>query len=187
MLKDLINIDNVLVHKDILEKKFTCNLDKCKGACCTMESDYGAPVLEEEISKIEALLPQIKKHLPDEAIEEIEKSGFFFEVDGELMISAVNKKDCVFVYYQGDIAKCAIEKVYYDEKTDFVKPISCHLFPIRINDFGGEVLKYEVYDECKDALTLGEITEIPIVEFCKGGLTRKYGNDFYEKLVQKKG
>ena len=186
MLKDLIDIDGVLVNKEIFEKKFTCDLDKCKGACCTMESDYGAPLLEEEIEIINRLLPKIKKHLSNRQIQKIETEGFYFEMDGELMVSAIDNRDCIFAYYHGDIAKCAIEKVYFEENTDFQKPVSCHLFPIRINQFGGDILKYEFYYECSSALELGKITEIPVSEFCEGGLKRKYGEKWYNKLVSKK-
>ena len=187
MLNNLINIDDVLVNKEILETKFTCDLDKCNGACCTMESDFGAPLLEEEIDKIDKVLSKVKKHLSDRQIKEIETKGFYFEMDGDLMVSAIDNQDCIFTYYHGDIAKCAIEKVYYDEDTDFIKPISCHLFPIRINKFGGDILKYEVYDECSSAVALGKITGIPVSEFCGGGLKRKYGSDWHKKLVSKKG
>ncbi|MCF6270409.1 MAG: DUF3109 family protein [Melioribacteraceae bacterium] len=186
MLNNLINIDNVLVNKEILETKFTCNLDRCKGACCTMESDFGAPLLADEIIKINEILPKVKKYLPERQVEEIETNGFYFEIEGDLMISAIDKQDCVFVYYHDDIAKCAIEKVYYEEDTDFIKPISCHLFPIRINQFGGDILKYEVYNECSSAVALGKITEIPLSEFCEDALKRKYGIDWYEKLKRYK-
>jgi hypothetical protein len=186
MLKNLLNIDNVLVNKDVLTEKFTCDLDKCKGACCTMESDYGAPLLEEEIAEIETVLPLVKKHLLPEQIKEIEENGFYFEIDGEIMVSAVNNRECVFAYYDGDIAKCAIEKVYYDEGTSFIKPLSCHLFPIRINRFGGDVLKYEVYPECSSAVALGKTTGISVAEFCNSGLKRKYGSKWYQKLVNQK-
>lgn len=186
MTNDLINIDDVLVKKEILETKFTCDLDKCKGACCTMESDYGAPLLYKEIGKINEVLPKVKKYLSQEQIEEIDNNGFHFTMDGEIMVKAIDNKDCIFAFYEGDIAKCAIEKVYYDESTNFIKPLSCHLFPIRINDFGGDILKYEVYNECSHAVALGKVTEIPIAEFCEGGLKRKYGEEWYDKLKNHK-
>jgi len=186
MLNSLININDVLVSKEILETKFTCDLDKCKGACCTMESNFGAPLLEEEIDEINKVLPKVKKYLSERQIKEIEKNGFYFETDGELMVSAIDNQDCIFTFYHGDIAKCAIEKVYYEEDTNFIKPISCHLFPIRVNQFGGDILKYEVYDECSPAVALGKTTEIRISEFCGDGLKRKYGNEWQKKLISKK-
>lgn len=186
MLKNLINIDDVLVNKEILEKKFTCDLDKCKGACCTMESELGAPLLSEEVEEINKVLPLVKKYLSETQINEIEKNGFYFEVEGDKMVKAIDNRDCIFAFWEGDIAKCAIEKVYYDENTSFIKPISCHLFPIRINKFGGDILKYEVYSECSHAVTLGNITETTIAEFCNGSLKRKYGEDWYNKLQKQK-
>ena len=186
MLKNLLNIDGVLVNKEILSEKFTCDLDKCKGACCTMESDYGAPLMDEEIEEIEKVLPKVKKYLSEKQIEKIEKNGFYFEIDGEIMLSAIDRRDCIFAYYEGDIAKCAIEKVYYEEATDFIKPLSCHLFPIRINQFGGDVLKYEIYDECSSAIALGKITKISVAKFCESGIKRRYGNKWYQKLVNQK-
>ncbi len=186
MINNLINIDDVLVSKEIIQKNFTCDLKKCKGSCCTMESDYGAPLLEEEIEEINAVLPEVNKYLSKIQIEEIEKNGFHFEIDGEIMVRAIDNRDCIFVYYDGDIAKCALERVYYDGDSNFIKPLSCHLFPIRINKFGGDVLKFEFYNECTAALILGQITEIPVSEFCEGGLKRKYGAEWYEKLITHK-
>jgi len=186
MLSNFVNIENVLVSKEILEKKFTCDLDKCKGICCTMESELGAPLLEEEIALIEEVLPKVKKYLSKEQIDEIDKNGFYFDIEGELMVKAINSRECIFAFYTGDIAKCALEKVYYEEKTNFVKPLSCHLFPIRINKFGGDVLKYEVYEECAHAVALGQITEIAIADFCEGGLKRKYGEPWFNKLKNQK-
>lgn len=183
MIKDFINNDDVLINEEIFRKKFTCDLSICKGACCTMESDYGAPLLGSEIDKIEKVLPIVKKYLSEKHLEFLNKNGFWFEIEGDLMVSSINKKECVFAYYEGDIAKCAIEKAYYDEKTDFIKPISCHLFPIRINNFGGDILKYEEYSECRPALEKGEETKLTIAEFCKDGLIRMYGSKWYQKLM----
>lgn len=185
-MKDLINIDDVLVNKEIIKRTFTCDLNKCKGACCTVESDYGAPLLKEEIDEITIALPAIKKILSQVQNNEIDKNGFHFEIDGELMVKAIDNKDCIFAYYDGDVAKCAIERAYYNGESKFIKPLSCHLFPIRINQFGGDVLKYEIYDECSGAFALGAITEIPVFEFCEGGLKRKYGKTWYNKLKNHK-
>jgi len=184
MFKDFIDIDNILVNEEVLRKKFTCDLEKCKGACCTMESDYGAPLLGSEIEKIENVLPIVKKYLPEMHLEYLNNHNFWFEVDGDLMVSSFNKRECVFAYYEGDIAKCAIEKAYYEEGTDFIKPISCHLFPIRVNKFGGDILKYEEYAECSPALENGKKTKLTVAQFCKAGLERLYGSEWYKKLMK---
>jgi len=184
MFKDFIEINDVLVNEEVLRKKFTCDLNKCKGACCTMESDYGAPLLGSEIEKIENVLPMVKKYLPRKQLRYLKNNKFWFEIDGALMVSSVKKRECVFVYYDGKIAKCAIEKAYYNEESDFIKPISCHLFPIRVNKFGGDILKYQEYSECSVALEYGEETKLTIAQFCKDGLERMYGTEWYKKLMK---
>lgn len=181
------NIDGVLVNKDIVTKKFTCDLKACKGACCTMKSEYGAPLNSKEIDIIEGFLPKISEYLPQKSITEIKKNGFWVKKDGELMTKSHGDTDCVFVFYEGDVAKCAIEKAYNEGKIDFIKPISCHLFPIRVSDFGGDVLRYEEYEVCKPALKLGEETKLSVLEFCEKPLRRAFGDNFYNKLKKLNG
>ncbi len=182
-----LDIDDILITQGVLETKFTCDLSKCKGACCTMESDYGALISEAEIKKIERDYDIIKEYLPQENIEEIEKIGFWEEKEEQLMTTSINKRECVFAYYDGDVAKCAIEKAYFDGKVKFRKPISCHLFPIRITDFGGPVLRYEEYDQCSDALKLGEETGLKVIDFCKDSLIRFFGEEWYDKVEKELG
>lgn len=181
----LIDIDNILVNKDVIETKFTCDLSKCKGACCTMESEFGAPLTHEEIDIINEILPVLKDYIPEEYYEEIEKSGYWEEKQGILMTKSKDNRECLFVYYDGEVAKCAIEKAYYDGKVEFKKPISCHLFPIRVEDFGGPVLRYENYADCRDAVEFGRETGITVVNFCKESLVREYGEDWYNKLQER--
>lgn len=182
MVSDIIPVEDVLVRPEIAETKFSCDLSKCKGACCTLESDYGAPLLEEEIQKIDEILHIVKDYLPERHQREIETEGFYELKDKELLTRSIDKKACVFVYFDGDIAKCGIEKAFYDGKVDFRKPISCHLFPIRVSKFGGDILRYEIINECKPALAKGKKEGISILEFCKDSLTRKYGRKWYQKL-----
>ena len=184
---DFNSIDGVLVSNQILKTKFTCNLEVCKGACCTMKSEYGAPLLKTEIGIIDKYLPKIKKYLSKKSISEIDKNGFWEEKESELMTRSINNEDCVFVYYDGDIAKCAIEKAYNNEEIDFIKPISCHLFPIRVTDFGGDVLKYEQYEDCEPALKKGEETGLSILAFCEKPIKRAYNNEFFNKLENLNG
>lgn len=183
----IININEVLVRKEILEVPFYCDLQKCKGACCTLESEFGAPVKKEEIEKIEEILPIIKEYISQNQIDDIDESGFYEIKDDELMIRSIDNRDCVFAYYDSSIAKCAIEKAYFDGKIDFRKPISCHLFPIRISDFGGDILRYEKFTECKPALEKGKEENLTIAEFCKDSLVRLYGEEWYNKLMNNSG
>lgn len=180
----ILAINQVLVRSEITETPFVCDLTKCKGACCTLESDYGAPVKPEEIEKIREILPFVKPYLPEVHIAEIDSNGFYDAVNGEFMLRSMNRKACVFVYFEGDIARCGIEKAYNDGKIDYKKPISCHLFPIRISKFGGEVLRYEEFSECKPALEKGKEENITIAEFCGESLTRLYGEEWYSQLKE---
>lgn len=182
MNNHLIDIDDVIVNREIIETKFKCDLSKCKGACCTMESKYGAPLLEEEIEIISKYIDIIKDFLPDEHVEVIEREGFWFEEHGEFMTKSLNNRACVFVVYENDIAFCGIEKAFKAGKIDFIKPVSCHLFPIRISNFGGPVLRYEKYEECLPALSKGKETSTTIIEFCREALTRVFGSDWLSKL-----
>lgn len=181
------NIDGVLVSKEIVKTNFSCDLEKCKGACCTMKSEYGAPLNSDEIDIIQENLEIIKEYLTERSIDEIEKNGFWEQKEDLLMTKSLGDTDCVFVYYENDIARCSIEKAYYDNKINFIKPISCHLFPIRITDFGGDVLRYEEYEDCKPALEKGKKEEVTIMKFCEKPLKRAYTNNFYNKLEKLNG
>lgn len=184
---NLENIDGVLVSKEIVKTKFTCDLKKCKGACCTMKSEFGAPLKSEEIDIIEKYLPEISEYLPQKSIDEIRLNGFWEKKYDELMTRSHGEEDCVFVYYEGDIAKCAIEKAYNENKIDFIKPISCHLFPIRISEFGGDVIRFEHYEDCNPAIEKGNETGLSVLEFCEKPLKRAYNNEFYNKLEKLNG
>ncbi len=187
MEADFVKIDNVIVNKDILDCSFTCDLGKCKGACCTMESLYGAPITQDEIEIITKHLNEIIAYLPPEHVKEIDKKGFWVKQHDELMTRSMNNRECVFVFYDGDVAKCGIEKAYYDKKIDFIKPVSCHLFPIRISNFGGPILRYERYKECEPAVEKGKQTQIKILDFCKDAVIREFGNDFYKATKEEIG
>ena len=180
-------INDVLVRDEIVETPFSCDLKKCKGACCTLESELGAPVNKTEIDEIRKILPIVKKYLTQTNIDEIEEYGFYEIKDDEIMITSVNNHDCVFSFLDNGIAKCAIERAYFDGKVEFRKPISCHLFPIRVTDFSGDVLRYEKFSECAPALEKGKEDNITIFEFCKDSLTRLYGEDWYNKLMNYSG
>ncbi len=181
---NVIPVEDVLIRKEIAETSFCCDLQKCKGACCTLESEYGAPLLEEEIHEIQSVLDTVKEYLPKAHIERIDAAGFYEIKDGEIMTSSVNNKACVFVYYDEGIAKCGIEKAYFDGKIKFRKPISCHLFPIRVSKFGGDVLRFEKFGECKPALENGTKQQLKLIDFCKESLTRLYGKKWYQSLKE---
>ncbi|MCO6446913.1 MAG: DUF3109 family protein [Ignavibacterium sp.] len=180
-------INDVLVRDEIVEIPFSCDLKKCKGACCTLDSEFGAPIRKDEVEEIEKVLPVVKNYLAQKNIDEIETRGFYEINDGEILINSINNKDCVFSYWENGIARCAIERAYFDGKINYRKPISCHLFPIRVSDFGGDVLRYEKFSECAPALEKGKEENVTIVEFCKDSLIRLYGEQWYNKLMNYTG
>lgn len=182
----IIDLDRVSVRPEVFNTYFACDLGKCKGACCTLESPYGAPLNPEEVEEIEKALPVVlsNNHLSQFNKNEIKKNGFWEEKQGDLFTRSINNKDCVFVYYEGDVAKCAIERAYFDGKIKYRKPISCHLFPIRISHFGGDIVRYEKFSQCAPALSNGENTKTTIFDFCKDSLIRLYGLSWYTKLKE---
>jgi hypothetical protein len=175
-------IDKVLVNTDVVSSKFACDLSQCKGGCCTFEGDYGAPLQPSEIELLRASVPLIIDMIPEDHRKVIESSGFFENIDDELFTKSYNRRACVFVYYDCDIAKCSLEKVYYEGKTDFIKPISCHLFPIRISAFGGDILRYERFGDCLPAVEKGQNEKVRLVSFLEDPLVRKYGRKWYNAL-----
>jgi hypothetical protein len=181
---ELIEIDSVLVNSEILQVKFACDLAKCKGACCTLESEYGAPLQEREIAEMKKNLPAAMEYLPQAHVDEIKKKGFYESKDGDLVTRSVNNKACVFVFFEGEVAKCSLERAFFEGKSSFRKPVSCHLFPIRVSDFGGDVLRYERFSECTSALENGQKENKTIVQSCKDALERKYSPEWYKMLVE---
>ena len=181
MNSEFIEVDDVFVNKEIVDTNFTCDFLKCKGACCTMESEFGAPITEGEIDALNKILPIIMEYLPKEHRDIIDKSGFWINKQNELMTRSLNNRACVFVTWEGDIAKCGIERAYHDKKIDFIKPVSCHLFPIRISKFGGDILRFEKYAECQPAVEKGKSTQIKIIDFCRESLEREYGKEWFIK------
>ena len=151
-VNNFIPVENVLVRPEIMDTHFSCDIEKCKGACCTIESEFGAPLLDEEIPIIKEILENVFPYLPGEQVNLIKKDGFYHNNNGDLMTNSINKKECVFVYFENAVAKCAIEKSFLTGKISFRKPVSCHLFPIRVTKFGGDILRYEKFSECSPAL-----------------------------------
>jgi hypothetical protein len=138
----------------------------------------------EEVNTINSILNEVIEYVPDRHRTEIEDKGFYEVKDDEPLIRSIEDRACVFVYYENGIAKCAMEKAFLDGKTDFRKPISCHLFPIRISDFGGDVLRFEKIEECKPAIELGEKENTTVAEFCEDSLTRLYGEEWYSQFKE---
>ncbi|MFP4529010.1 MAG: DUF3109 family protein [Candidatus Kapaibacterium sp.] len=178
----MINFDDILLDEEISQAKFACRLDKCHGACCTFPGDFGAPVLDEEVPRLRAAVDIVRKYLPKKALDTIEREGVVEGLPGKFTTICINKRDCVFVYYEGKVAKCALEKAWFSGELNFRKPISCHLFPIRVGNYGGKYLYYEKIDECAPAVCEGQSRDIPLIETVADALTRAYGAEWVERL-----
>ncbi len=181
----IIEHGDTLISTEIFSTQFVCNLGACKGACC-IEGDRGAPLEKEEIKRIEDNLDQIRPFMSPKGIELLETLGFHEgeEID-DLVTTCLPTGECVFVYRENGILGCAIEKSYKAGKSDFYKPISCHLYPIRIGKLGKfESLNYHKWDICKAACALGKELNVPVFEFLKEPLIRKFGEAWFNDLEQ---
>ncbi len=182
----IIEVQGKLVSQDIFDKQFVCNLSACKGACC-VEGDDGAPLDAKEVDLLEEYLEDIKPYMTEKGIEVVEESGvFYLDRAGEPVTALVNGKDCAFVTLdEQGITKCGIEQAYREDKIPFNKPISCHLYPIRVSKYPKfESLNYDRWPICKPACQLGEELKVPVFKFLKEPLTRKYGAAFYKELEE---
>lgn len=180
----MIEIGRTLISLDIFEKQFLCDILKCKGACC-IEGDSGAPLTNEEAEIIERDYSAFENLLPKKHKKEIEKQGFsLIDSDGDLVTPLVNNRQCAYSFYdERGILKCAIEKAHFDGKTKFRKPVSCHLFPIRITEYKRyDAINYEKLDICKPGRECGVSEKLPIYKFLKEPLIRQYGEEWYKDV-----
>lgn len=180
----MIQIDDTIISVDCLTEKFCCDLEACKGECC-IEGDAGAPVELEEVAALEEALPVVWPMLSASAQAVIDRQGVVYtDEEGDLVTSIVNGKDCVFTCYGEDgTCYCALERAYREGKTSFYKPISCHLYPIRLKKVGGCVaLNYNRWDVCKMAVVKGRQLDLPVYRFLKAPLIRRFGEAWYAEL-----
>lgn len=179
----MIAIDNTIVSEHLLEKKFVCDLNACKGECC-VAGDSGAPLDEEEIKILESILDKVKPYIPADGWKAIKKQGVsVIDDDGDFTTPLVKGKHCAFTYFEEGIAKCSIEKAYYNGEVSFKKPISCHLYPVRITKYKTyDAVNYHKWEVCKPACVCGAKLDVPVYKFLREPLIRKYGEDWYKKL-----
>ena len=179
----MIQIKDTIVSELLLEKKFVCNLDACKGACC-VEGDAGAPLEEKELNELEKVFPVVKKYLSEKSIAALEKDLYTIDEDGEFVTQLVNNKECAFVSFdENGTTKCTIEQAYNNGETDFKKPISCHLFPVRLTQYENfTAVNYAYWNICDDACTLGENLGVKTYQFLKEPLIRRFGEDWFKEL-----
>ena len=179
----MIAIGNTLVSEDLIEKKFVCDLSACKGACC-VKGDFGAPLEEDELPILDKIYNKVKPFLSERGIESIEKHGKYLEHEkGEWVTPLIEGKECAYVIFDKGIARCGIEKAYNEGAVDFRKPISCHLYPVRITRKKNyDAVNYDKWSICNPACKLGESLKVPVYKFLEVSLVRKYGQEWFDQL-----
>ncbi len=183
----MIAIDKTLVSEDLLERKFVCDLSACKGECC-VAGESGAPLEKEELAILDSVLETVKPYMVKKGIKAVEKHGtYVVDSDGDYTTTLVSDgAECAFVFFdEQKIAKCAIEQAYRDGKIKWQKPISCHLYPVRITPYKGyDAVNYHHWNICKPACECGAKLDVPVYKFLKEPLIRKYGKAWFKQLEQ---
>ena len=182
----MILIDHTVISDDIADQFFVCNLNKCKGACC-VEGNAGAPLEPDELAKLRTVFPEVKPYLSPAGLQAIEAQGLYeTDEDGDYVTTTVGGRECVYaIYDEQGILKCGIEAAYNDGKIDWKKPISCHLYPIRVTKYDQyHALNYDRWPICAPACGFGKELNVPVYKFVREALIRAYGQVWYDKLVR---
>jgi len=180
----MFQLGKTIVSEDIIEKDFVCNLSACKGACC-IDGDAGAPLELAETKIMEDIYPKVKPFLRKEGIAAIEEQGVFITTEnGEFETPLINGSDCAYVIFdKKGTALCAIEEAHNQGEINWKKPVSCHLYPVRVKDYTEfSAVNYHKWEICDDACTLGKELQVPVYKFVKQALIRKFGEDWYMQL-----
>ena len=181
----MFQIGKTLVSEELLNEDFVCNLNKCKGICC-VEGDAGAPLNDDELTVLDDIYEDVKPYLRPEGIAVIEQEGkYTMDTDGDWVTPLVNNRECAYlVFEENGFSKCGIEKAYEDRKVDYKKPISCHLYPVRVKEYSNFTsVNYDVWDIFSDACTLGKELKVNVATFAKDSLVRKFGQEWYDELM----
>ena len=180
----MFQLGKTIISEDIIEKDFVCNLSACKGACC-IDGDAGAPLTEDEAKILKDIYPKVKPFLRKEGIAAIEEQDTSITTAfGDIETPLIDGADCAYVIFdEKKTALCGIEEAYNQGEVDWKKPVSCHLYPIRVknySEFSG--VNYDKWEICDDACSLGKALQVPVYKFVKEALIRKFGEDWYAEL-----
>lgn len=182
----MFQLGKTIISEEIIEKDFVCNLNSCKGACC-IEGDAGAPVEEDEEKILQEIYPKVKPYLRPEGIKAIEEQGTSIRTkNNEIETPLINNADCAYVIFdKKGTALCGIEEAYNQGDISWKKPVSCHLYPVRVQDYSEfSAVNYHKWEICDDGCTLGKELQVPVYKFVKQALIRKFGEDWYNELEQ---
>ena len=182
----MIQIQHTIISEDIFEEKFICDLCKCKGQCC-VDGESGAPITKEEYTQINEILPEIWDDLSPKAQELINEQGIAYtDYDGELVTSIIKGEECVFTYFdENGVCKCTIDNAFREGRISVQKPISCHLYPIRLKEYTEfTAINYNRWSICEPAVDLGRKNGLPLYRFLKEPLIRKFGEDWYNEVCE---
>lgn len=180
----MIIIRGVVVSEEIFQNFFVCDLHRCKGACC-VEGDLGAPLETGELKRIRESLDRVSPYLSEESRRILKNQGpYLRDFEGDYSTPTIGGKECVYgVYDENGILKCGFELAWKDGQSDFRKPVSCHLYPIRVKkNFLGSLVRYDRWEICSPACKLGQDMKVPLYVFLKDALVRKFGEDWYREL-----
>ena len=179
----MIAIGNTLVSEDLLEKKFVCDLNACKGACC-VKGDFGAPLEKEELLVLDEIYDKVKPYLSERGIKAISKQGKYLEHEKDQWVTPmIDGGECAYAIFENGIARCGIEKAHEAGEINFRKPVSCHLYPVRITRKKNyDAVNYDKWSVCSPACKLGEELKVPVYRFLETPLVRKYGQEWFDQL-----
>jgi hypothetical protein len=179
----MLQIKDTLISQDLIEKNFSCDLEKCKGACC-VRGDSGAPLTQEEVELLPEIINQIKPFLRKEGRAAIEEQGtHVVDDENESVTPLVNGQECAYVIFEKGIARCGIEKAFEAKAITFRKPVSCHLYPVRLKKYDRFIaVNYDKWEICEPARKMGDNLKIPVYKFVRRALIRRFGEDWYMHL-----
>ncbi len=181
----MFQIGKTLVSESIIDQEFVCNLGACKGACC-VEGEAGAPLTAQEAQWLEKHQSLLEPYLPEPGIKALKEQGAYIKLEtGEYETPLVDGKECIYTHFEPDgSAHCGIERAYKAGAVDFQKPISCHLYPVRVQEYSEfSAVNYHRWPICSDACVLGASLKVPVYQFVKDALIRKFGEDWYQELT----
>lgn len=179
----MLEIDRTLVSLEILCRKFCCNLQACKGSCC-VQGDAGAPLTIEETGYLDDYMDELRPYLSTDGIMALLEEGMYVrDIDGELVTTLIRGGECAYTVFEDDISFCAIERAFQAGDIPFNKPLSCHLYPVRIKSYDDfDAVNFDEWDICQPALPEGERQGLPVYQFVREALIRKYGKEWYDQL-----